>query len=70
MRLLRVGNGKYVNTERITYIKAKKRDKVIIQFQAEVDCGGMGRPSSFLELKGEEAEVFLRWLESNSEATT
>lgn len=67
MRLLKVGDGKYVNTERITYIEAKKRDKVIIQFQNEAAAGGIGIPASYLELKGPEAEDFLRWLESNSQ---
>jgi len=67
MKLLKVGNGKFVNTDRITYIEAKKNDKVIVQFQTVVDCGGMGRPSSFLELKGSEAQTLLQWLESNSE---
>ncbi len=36
MKLLKIAPDKYVNTERITYIDAKKRDKVIIQFQNEV----------------------------------
>ena len=67
MKLLKVGDGKYVNTERITYIEAKKRDKVIIQFQNEVTAGGIGIPPSYLELKGAEAEDFLRWLEVHSE---
>ncbi len=66
MKLLRVAEGKYVNTERITYI-AKRKDKVIIQFQNEVSAGGIGIPTSYLELKGEEAERFLRWLEANAE---
>ena len=69
MKLLKVGNGKYVNTERITYIEAKKRDKVIIQFQNEVTAGGIGIPTSYLELKGAEAEDFLRWLDAHSERT-
>ncbi len=69
MKLLKVGDGKYVNTERITYIEAKKRDKVIIQFQNEVTAGGIGIPPSYLELKGAEAEDFLRWLEAHSEST-
>ena len=68
MKLLKVGDGKYVNTERITYIEAKKRDKVIIQFQNEVRAGGIGIPPSYLELKGSEAENFLRWLETHSES--
>ena len=68
MKLLKVGNGKYVNTERITYIEAKKRDKVIIQFQNDVTAGGIGIPSSYLDLRGVEAENFLQWLESNSES--
>ncbi|MFC1633921.1 hypothetical protein ACFL5Z_03700 [Planctomycetota bacterium] len=68
MKLLKVGNGKYVNTERITYIEAKKRNKVIIQFQNEVTAGGIGIPTSYLELKGPEAEDFLRWLDAHSES--
>lgn len=67
MKLLRVAPGKYINTERITYIEAKKKDKVIIQFQNEVTAGGIGIPSSYLELKGPEAETFLQWLEANAE---
>ena len=69
MKLLKVGNGKYVNTERITYIEAKKHDKVIIMFQNEVDAGGLGIPSTYLELRGHEAEDFIRWLEINSDST-
>ncbi len=68
MKLLKVGNGKYVNTDRITYIEAGKRDKVTIMFQNEVSGGGIGIPRSYLELKGSEAEDFLRWLETNSQA--
>ena len=68
MKLLKVGSGKFVNTERITYIEAKKRDKIIIQFQNEVSAGGLGIPTSYLELKGEDVELFLRWLDSNSES--
>lgn len=68
MKLLKVGNGKYVNTESITYIEVKKQGKVMIQFQNEVSPGGIGVPSSYLELKGSEAEDFFRWLETNSES--
>ena len=67
MKLLKVGTGKYVNTERITYIEAKRHDKVIIQFQNEVYPGGIGVPSTYLELKGSEAEAFIRWLDNNSD---
>ncbi len=67
MKLLKVGAGKYVNTERITYIEARKQDKVIIQFQTEVCLGGIGVPSSYLELKGTEAEDFIRWLDNNTD---
>lgn len=69
MKLLKVGNGKYVNTERITYIEAKKRDKVFILFQNDVETGGIGIPASYLELKGPEAEDIIRWLENNSDST-
>ena len=67
MALLKVAPDKYVNTERITYIEAKTRDKVIIQFQNEVYAGGIGIPPSYLELKGTEAQTFLQWLEMNTE---
>ena len=67
MKLLKVAPDKYVNTERITYIEATKKDKVIIQFQNEVSAGGIGIPPSYLVLKGPEAEIFLQWLEMNAE---
>ncbi|MHC4740489.1 MAG: hypothetical protein ACYS8Z_01180 [Planctomycetota bacterium] len=67
MKLLKVGADKYVNTESITYIHAKKPDKVIILFQGEVDAGGIGIPSSYLEVKGQDAEDLIRWLETNAE---
>lgn len=67
MKLLKVGNGKYVNTDRITYVEARRRDKVLIMFQNEVSGGGIGIPPSYLELKGSEAEDLLQWLETNSQ---
>lgn len=68
MKLLKVGTGKYVNTELITFIEVKKHDKVIIRFPNEVSPGGLGIPSSYLELKGSEAEDFIRWLDNNSDS--
>lgn len=67
MALLNVGVGKYVNTDRITHISAKRRDKVFIMFQNELSTGGMGIPASYMEVKGAEAERLLIWLEANSE---
>ena len=67
MKLLKVGTDKYVNTELITFIEVKKRDKVIIRFPNEPTPGGLGIPSSYLELKGSEAEDFIRWLDNNAE---
>ena len=68
MKLLKVADGKYVNTERITYIDAKGPDKVIIMFQNEVYAGGIGVPKSYLTLKGPDAEEFIRWLENNADS--
>ena len=65
MNLLKVGEGKYVNTERITYIEANK-GKVYIQFQNEVSGGGIGIPASYLVLAGHEAQQFLAWLEGQA----
>ena len=67
MKLLKVAEGKYVNTERITYIEAKGPNKLIIMFQNEVSAGGIGIPRSYLVLKGPDAEEFIRWLENNAE---
>jgi hypothetical protein len=69
MKLLKVGADKYVNTERITYVHAKKSDKVLIMFQNEVSTGGIGIPSSYLEVRGQDAEDLIRWLDSNAETT-
>jgi len=67
MSLLNIGGGNYINTDRVTYIKVKRRDKVLVMFQNEVSCGGIGIPSSYLEVKGDDAERLIRWLESNTE---
>lgn len=67
MKLLKVGADKYVNTESITYVHAKKPDKVIIVFRGEVSTGGIGIPSSYLEVKGQDAETLIRWLDSNAQ---
>ncbi len=67
MKLLAVGDGKYINTDRITYIHAKKKDKVIIMFQNGVNVGGIGIPSSYLVIKGVQAEKLIQWLQTNSE---
>ena len=61
MKLLAVGDGKYVNRDRITYIHAVRKNKVIIQFQNEVSGGGIGIPTSYLEIKGAEAERLIQW---------
>jgi hypothetical protein len=66
MSLLKVGEFKYINMDRVTSIVAK-RSKVIIQFHNEVSCGGIGIPNSYLTLDGSEARDFLGWLESNSD---
>ena len=68
MKLLKVGNGKFVNTDRITYIEARKQDKVVIMFQNEPATGTSAVPASFLELKGIEAENFIQWLENNTDS--
>ena len=68
MNLLKVGADKYVNTERITYIHAKKSDKVLIQFQNEVYGGGIGIPPSYLEVKGKDAEDLIQWLDANAQS--
>lgn len=67
MNLLKVGTGKYVNTDRVTYIEARKPDKVIIQFQNEVSAGGIGVPPSFLEIKGADAQQLIQWIESHAD---
>ena len=67
MNFLKVGDGKFINPDRVTYIEAKRRNKVLIQFQNEVSAGGLGVPMSFLELDGDEAEAFLRWLNSQED---
>lgn len=67
MSLLNIGGGNYINTDRITYIKAMKRDKVYVMFQNEVSGGGIGIPGSYLEVKGDDAERLIRWLESNTD---
>ena len=62
MKLLKVADSKYVNTDNIAYVEVKRRDKVMIQFNSgDTHC------QPYLLLKGSDAEQFIRWLESNAD---
>ncbi len=68
MQFLKVGDGKFINLERVTHVHTK-RETVYVIFQEEPHMGGLGMPPSVCTLKDEEARRFLQWLDGHADHT-
>ena len=66
MRFLKISQDRYINLDQVTYVYEKK-DKVYVLFQVDPNASGILGPSTICELKGDEAQRFLQWMEANSE---
>ena len=67
MSLLNIGGGKFINIDRVSYIKAMNKDLVVVRFQDEPYPGNKKIPGTYLQVEGDDAERLLRWLEANTE---
>ena len=69
MCIVKIGEGVYINVERVTFVTKGRKDKIVVHFS--VGSGEYsGGVNTRLELKGQEAANFLRWLDANSEKAT
>lgn len=68
MTLVKLGEGKYVNVDRMTYVEAGRRRKLVVHF--DVGGGDIAGPSCQTALEAEEAQAFTQWLDAHSDDAT
>ena len=66
MLVVRVGKGKYINADRMTYVEPGRKGTLVVHFG--VGGGGGAGPACRVKLEQEEAEQFARWLDSRNES--
>ena len=65
MNLVKVGDSKYINVDRITYVKKGRKERIEVHFVA--GGGDKGELSYYVIPEGQEALNFIHWLDTNSE---
>ena len=64
MTIVRVGNDKYINVDRMTYVEPARKGRLVVHF--DVGGGDVAGPSCLMTLEQDEAELFKRWLDDRS----
>lgn len=65
MLVVRVGNGKYINADRMTYVEPGHKGTLVVHF--DVGGGDIAGPACRVKLEQQEAEQFARWLDHRNE---
>jgi hypothetical protein len=65
MTLVKLGAGKYINVDRMTYVEAGRRRTLAVHF----DVGGGDIPCQTI-LEAQEAQAFTQWLDAHSDDAT
>ena len=68
MTLVKLGEGKYVNVDRMTHVEPGRRHKLVVHFG--VGGGDIAGPSCQTTLEAEEARAFTQWLDAHSDDAT
>lgn len=64
MNLVKVGDGTYINVDRMTFTERGRKETLAVHFA--VGGGSMAGPACFVTLKGQEASDFIHWLDARS----
>jgi hypothetical protein len=64
MTIVSVGNDKYINVDRMTYVEPARKGRLVVHF--DVGGGDVAGPSCSMTLEQDEAELFKRWLDDRS----
>ena len=64
MTIIKVGDDKYINVDRMTYVEPRRKGRLVVHF--DVGGGDAGGPSCSMRLDEKEAELFRRWLDGRS----
>ena len=65
MSIIKVGDDKYINVDRMTYVEPKRKGRLVVHF--DVGGGDIAGPSCCMTLEDNEAELFKRWLDSRNQ---
>ncbi len=64
MAIVKVGDDKYINVDRMTYAEPGRKGKLVVRF--DVGGGDIAGSACRLTLDQDEAERFRQWLDSRS----
>jgi len=67
MTIIRVGSDKYINVDRMTYVEPASRGRLVVHF--DVGGGDIGGPHCCVTLDENEAVLFRKWLDGQSQAS-
>jgi len=67
MTIVKVGEEKYVNVDRMTYVEPARKGRLVVHF--DVGGGDVGGPSCYMTLEANEAERFKRWLDGRDQGS-
>jgi len=65
MTIIKVGDDKYINVDRMTYVEPGRKGRLIVHFG--VGGGAGAGPSCCMKLDENEAELFKRWLDGRNQ---
>ena len=65
MTIVKVGDDKYINVDRMTYVEPGRKGRLVVHFH--VGGGDATGPSCSMKLEGHEAGLFKRWLDGQKQ---
>lgn len=65
MSIIEVGNDKYINVDRMTYVETNRKGRLVVHF--DVGGGDVAGSSCCMTLEENEAELFKRWIDNRNQ---
>ena len=65
MNIVKVGEDRYINADRVTHIEPKRKGRLVVHFA--VGGGDVGGPDCYTKLDETESAVFRQWLNSQAQ---
>jgi len=65
MTIIKVGEDKYINVDRMTYVEPARKDRLVVHF--DVGGGDIAGPDCRVKLEQDEADRFRQWLDGQNQ---
>ena len=65
MTIIKVGEDKYINVDRMTYVEPARKGRLVVHF--DVGGGDIAGPACRMTLEQDEADRFRQWREGQSQ---